>query len=590
MKKGFLFFVLAVFILFLVSPYASADLTKKPLKSLPSKPSVITTPPPVSMPFVLVNAPASGENWELGSKHDITWTSSNVSGYLRLDLYCDLPSPHKVGTITANTSVSNGKYNWEAGKYLGGAVTTHGKGYRIVVTADNPSMTKSSPQFNLIVASSKIKPVASTPNNILKAKILSLIYPTRGVGFHKGMRYTITWQSINLQDAKLKLELLDSHEQAVIQTIANDFANMGKMDWDVPMTLPDEATFYKIRLQTMDGAQKAPAVPIKISKGTVLPASLKVTNPLSGDRTFGDIIPVKWTSTASCSGNGGPLDAGFRIELMNEYGNQKIMDLTDVGYVFDGEGPAGYLNWHWDWNVARGSCPIGNYTIKVTSMYSKDACSDTTDKYFRIVDPASVKQASLPGSYVNKKHCSAERYDMGDEGPTCPTFPDVPTGQGQVGSWAEYRDLGGFIAASEHESSYTDFRSKMEFPGLSFQHIRDRIVKKATLTLENTMIKSAGGYSGLCTDRLYILNGPWSKCLDMPVRPGFAVPVPGSTGQTSFSLDVTSTVKGWLSGSIPNYGFLLTDLRVFPPAQASDGFTHNACWAYYKATLKLEFE
>lgn len=586
MKKGFLFFVLAAFTLFLALSPASAEFPQKALKTLPSKPTVTTTPSPVLMPFLLVNAPASGENWELGRKYDITWTSSNVSGYLRLDLYCDLPSPHKVGTITANTSVSNGKYTWEAGKYLGGAVTTHGKGYRISVTADNPSMTKSSPQFDLVVASSKLGPVVSTRNNILKAKILSFISPGRGTGFHKGIRYTITWQSINLQDAKLKLELLDSHEQTVIQTIASDFKNMGKMDWDVPMTLPDEATYYKIRLQTMDGAQKATAGPIKISKGAVLPASLKVTN-IMGDRTFGDIIPVKWTSTNACSGNGGPLDVGFRVELWNQYGNQKVMDLTDVGYVFDGEGPAGYLNWHWDWNVARGSCPIGKYTIKVTSMIAKDACNDTTDNYFRIVDPASIKEASLPASYRNKRHCTAERYDTGDEGATCPQFEEVPPGLGRVGSLSTYKDLGGSIAASEHEATYTILRSQMYFPGLSFQHIRNRIVKKATLSLVNTWTGGTGGYSGFCAGHLLVLNGTWNKCMDLPVRSGFDTIIPNN--QSTVSVNVTSIVREWVSGSSPAYGFLLTNFSVLP-VNGCDSWCQNRCWSYYKAELKLEFE
>jgi len=585
MKKHFLFFVLAMFMLFLALSSASADLTKKPLKTIQSKPSVNTAPSPGPMSMLLVKAPASGENWALGSKHDITWTSSNISGNLRLDLFCDLPSPHKVGTITTNTSASNGKYTWTVGNYLGGTVSTHGKGYRIVFTATNPSLTKSSPQFNLLAAvSSQVKPITPVlPTNL---KGLSFIYPARADSFHKGIPYTITWHSINLKDAKLKLELLDNQEQAVLQRIATDFVNKGSMGWNVPMTLPDQEKLYKLRLQTMDGAQKAVVGPIKISKGPLVIARLKVTNPIMGDRTYGDVIPVRWTSTTSCSGNGGPVDDGFRIELWNEYGNTKVMDLTDVGFAFDNEGPSGNLNWHWNWNLVRGSCQTGTYTIKVTSMISPGPCNGTSEK-FRITDPSSIKEASLPGSYVNKRHCTAERYDTGDEGPTCPTFPDVPAGQGRVGSWSEYRDLGGSVLASEHESSYTEFRSKIDFPGLSLQHIRDRIVKKATLYLENTMTKGAGGYSGFCANRLYVLNGPWNKCMDMPVRPGFEVAVPNS--QTTFTTNVTSIVKGWMSGSIPNHGFLLTDLTVFPD-QSSEGYLHNACWSYYKANLQLEFE
>lgn len=586
MKRHFLFFVLAVFVFLLTLSTASAQMPKMPVKKLPSTPSSSPSsmPSPGSFPILQVKTPASGENWSLGSKYDITWTSSNISGNLRLDLYCDLPSPHKVGTITANTAVSTGKYNWEAGKYLGGSVSTHGKGYRIVLTADNPSLTKSSPQFNLTVASAKSLPSSATVPMGMKG--ISFIYPRRGDGFHKGIIYTISWHSINLKDAKLKIELLDNKEQNVLQTIANNIDNKGNQTWTVPMTLPDEATFYKIRIQTMDGAQKATVGPIKIFKGPVLPASLKVTNPLSGDRTFGDIIPVRWTSTAACSGNGGPLDAGFFVELWNEYGTAKVADLTDVGYVFDNESPAGNLNWHWDWNIERGAFVTGTYTIKVRSMISPNACNGLSAK-FRIVDPESIKEATLPASYVNKKHCHAERYDTGDEKPTCPQFEEVPPGVGRVGSLSTYQDLAGFVAAGENERTYTILRSQMYFPGLSFQHIRNRIVKKATLNLVNTWTGGTGGYNGFCAGHLYILNGNWNKCEDMPVRPGFDVSI--SNSQTNVSINVTSIAKEWVSGSSPAYGFLLTNFAVLP-VNACDSSCQNRCWSYYKAELKLEFE
>lgn len=583
MKKGVLYFSLAVFVPFLVSSVASAELNLKPLKKVPSTPSATpTTPPPLTVPILLVKTPAGNVNWALGTKHDITWTSSNITGYLQIDVYCDLPSPHKVGTITTNAPVAAGKYSWNVGNYLGGRISDEGKGYRIVLSTTNPPLTKSSAQFNLINASSKAAPVVKVPLDI---KALSFIDPRRADLFHKGIRYTVSWHSTNLKDAKLKLELLDNKEQTVLQTIADNFSNTGSKDWIVPMTLPDAETFYKMRLQTMDGAQKAVVGPIKIAKGPLVLSSLKVTSPLTGDRTFGDVIPIRWTSTTSCSGNGGPLDVGFRVELWGEW-DFKVADLTDVGYAFDNEGPSGYLNWHWNWEIVRGAVQEGTYRIKVSSMISPQACNGFSEK-FRIAVPESIKKVSLWASFVNKRHCTAVRYDTGDEGANCPTWPDVPAGYGRVGSQSIYIDRSESILTQEHEKSYTRLRSKMSFPGLSSPYIRDRIVKKATLNLENTMTKAAGGYGGFCADRLYALNGPWNKCMEMPVRPGFEVPVPNS--QTTFTKDVTSIVKGWMSGSIPNHGFLLTDLAVFE-APNWEGYNINTCWSYYKATLDLELE
>ena len=122
MKKASLCLLLVVFILFLALSAASAQLPKIPIKNLPSTPS--SSPPPIpspgSFPILQIKTPVSGENWSLGTKYDITWTSSNISGNLRLDLYCDLPSPHKVGTITANTAVSTGNTTGRPGSISAG--------------------------------------------------------------------------------------------------------------------------------------------------------------------------------------------------------------------------------------------------------------------------------------------------------------------------------------------------------------------------------------------------------------------------------------------------------------------------------------
>lgn len=559
MKRGFLFFVLALFAICLVWPSASVGLPKLPSKDLPST---------ALSPTLQVKTPAAGENWALGSKHDITWTSSNINGNLRIDLFCDLPSPHKVGTITGNTAVSNGKYNWDVGKFLGGAVKDQGKNYRIVLTATNPSLTKSSPLFNLTPASSQLNPPLLTG-----IKKLTLTYPRRGDAFHKGMRYTITWQSVNLNNARLKLELFDNDEVTLRQTIADNFENKGKMDWDVPMTLPDEEKRYKIKLQTMDGAQKDIVGPIRISKGTTQPASLKVTNPITGDKNFGDTIRVKWTSTAACSGNAGPRDAGFRIELvkLDDKDHTKIIareTLTDQGFVFDNEKPSGYLNWHWDWVVEPGSCQYGTYEIYVTSLTAKEGC-DGYSQIFRIYDPKALKEIGLPATIKNRKpQCNAERYSSDNQQPTCPTYTAPTAPRGWVGSEATFKEVGGFIAASENETSYTQLRSEMTFPGLGWTHIKNKTVKKATLIIN--ISQTSGNWGGFCGKYLKAIGHHFIADVH-------------STSLEEKRIDVTFVVKGWMSGSIPNKGFELTPFLV-PPGD------NNKCITFYTAKLYLDFE
>jgi hypothetical protein len=590
MKKGFMFFVLAMFIVFLALSSALAGLPKKALKTLPLSSSVIAAPAPLWVAILLVKAPANGENWALGTKYDIAWTSSNISGYLRLDLYCDFPSPHKVGTITAKTSVSNGKYTWEAGKYLGGAVATHGKGYRIVFTATNPSISKSSPQFNLVVPSAQPRAVSTLPGAM---KGLTFNYPRRGDGFYKGIRYTISWQSINLKDAKLKLELLSNQEQ-VLQTIADDFENTGKKDWVVPMSLPDEETFYKIRLQTMDGARKATVGPIKIFKGAALPASLKVTNPITSDKAFGDLIPVRWTSTAACSGEGGPLDAGFRIELMNEQETAKVMDLTDVGYVFDNEGPAGYLNWHWDWRVEAGSCQPGTYRIKVTGMIPREGCSDTSDK-FRIMYAQERKSYEIVGKrklcgFLHKcVHCSYSppmsswlpRFLHDDEIAGIGEYPLVGYHYvysknatiGEVGNtkrvdefvlWLSVRSL---VTFSDDPYWYKKMGSIQEA-----KLILKRIWKTQYATTQRPALAGVALETQSDGCKSGALNGK--------------VPVNASQGDT-FEIDVTAHYLALANKGKPDYGIILYPSADYSTTCNDDCLRRNA--ENYEVTLKARF-
>jgi hypothetical protein len=228
-------------------------------------------------------------------------------------------------------------------------------------------------------------------------------------------------------------------------------------------------------------------------------------------------------------------------------------------------------------------------------MILPSTCYGTSEK-FRIVDPQSP--ASIPpetqerfhqAEITNRKHCSATRYDPGNTPPDpqhC-QFPEVPTGQGQVGSISFYHDYGGSIAANEYESSYTDFRSRMYFPHIS--NVSGKTLKTANLQIKVTMLKNNArpGSSAVefCASSLFILAGPWNECMDTPkyVWDG-GINVPYS--QNTININVTAIVTGWLSGAYPNHGLLLTDFQVLPFSVTGQ----RLCWSYYTATLWMEFE
>jgi hypothetical protein len=613
MRKGLLLCVFSTFILCWTLSY-SAEM-QKPIKILPSTPSATpasktvapapsklapTTPPPSPLSILNITVPNGGENWVIGTQHDITWTRSNdINGYITIDLYRGgTIAPNKVGTIASGISVSSGRYVWTVGSIQGGTAAVGGD-YRVVISAGGKT-DASNGSFNIMA---KIDPAPSVPlasggQAMAKVtpspamKMVSLTYPRRADLLHKGITYKITWKSLNLSNSMMKIELLNNQETTVVSPIAYEIYNNGQFEWSVPTNLPDQEAFYKMRIQTIDGAHKDIAGPFKIAKATGPSAgpSLKVTNPLSGDRAIGDTVPVKWTSAVSCSGNGGPLDDGFRIELMQ--GTNKIADLTDTGYTFDSEVPGGYVNWRWDWRMVRGSINPGTYSIRITSMISPSACKGTSPT-FRVYDPLPATQGPPPATdsvllnaqYTNRKHCYAEVYTSGNTEPSCPDYPDVPAGQGQVGSVSNYAPLGGSIMADEHMVDYTHFRSKVYFP-VDQVSMQNRKLKYANLEIKVTMKKSSG--QGLnyefCAYSLHRLNGVWNNCMDMPVDPG-EILVPNN--RSLIDINVTSLVGEWLTGAKPNNGFLLIDLSLWP---ADGGNRRNACWTYYTATLYLEFD
>jgi len=62
------------------------------------------------VPTLTILTPNGGENWAIGSTHDITWTFTNVTGNVRLELISPLMTP--VANIIAEVPVTAGVFHW----------------------------------------------------------------------------------------------------------------------------------------------------------------------------------------------------------------------------------------------------------------------------------------------------------------------------------------------------------------------------------------------------------------------------------------------------------------------------------------------
>ncbi len=588
MRKGFLLLALTTFIFFGAISYAGPQL-QKPVKALPASPPASPPPkpaatpsPPAPLATLTLSAPNGGESWVIGSTRNITWTSSNVTGLVDIGLYRGgTNSQNRIGTIRTFVAVSDKTYAWKVGSYTMNTPGTAspGNNYWIVIKGvDAPSMSDASNgPFTLMASTaspSAPTPLLSTDKKELSKipfgiKSLSLTYPRRADGFHKGIQYKITWNSLNLNDAKLKLELLDNQETTVIQNIAENFENKGEKLWDVPMTLPDEQKLYKIRIQTMDGAKSDTVGPIKIAKGATPagPPTLKVTNPTVGDRAVGDTVPIKWNSYTTCSALAdGPLSDVFRIDLMNEAGNAKVMELTDLAQGFDSEGPTGVLNWHWDWNIQfGGTYQNGTYRVKVTNSNGK--CSSMSAP-FRLMYPrkwvempqkniyASIYQIDCGWVYCTYSNWHSLAWSMGYLRFNVPEGVKGPPDHAMVGvSINHYPNLDG-TGLWTHDNAVV--RSLVKFNSDLYWYKKIGTIKQARLIIKRKWKVPDPGITPCLGGVALLDTNPDFPGYVQGLPPSLSgtVPVNSSQGDT-WEVDLTQKYTTLIGQGKPDYGIIL---------------------------------
>jgi hypothetical protein len=331
-----------------------------------------------------LTAPNGGESWPLDSIRDITWNASNLQGTVRLDLYKGgTELANKIGTITTNTPASTGKFTWTVGSIIGGKAATGG-GYLILISSYTPEQKDASDgPFTITQAQLKLP--------LIPSKRLSLTYPRRADVLHKGTGYSITWTYAGLAEFPVRLDLLNNAGTAVVLTIAENTANDGKHFWDPPLSLPDAATYYKMRIRTMDGKYSDTVGPFTITKALAAPKPpiIFVLAPVGPEQvSTGIVYPIRWKSTCSKAAEGPAHDA-FDIHLMDSGGTQVVKTLLyGMSAVYDSGNPDGSHSWHWDWHIDQNE-KAGTYRIAVTSLSGQ--CTGKGGP-FQLVHPQEFKE------------------------------------------------------------------------------------------------------------------------------------------------------------------------------------------------------
>lgn len=289
-------------------------------------------------PVVAVTAPNGGEQWQVGTPHDITWTSSGgVGTTVSIEL---LRGGVLDSTIAASTD-NDGSLAWDIP-----AGQTPGNTYRVRVNDGVTTATDTSDADFSIVA----------------PQPLQLTAPNGGEQWQVGTVHTITWTGDSCADVRLELWRGGSADSTIVASTPND----GSYAWSIPAG-QTPANDYRVRvICTTDGANFDES-DANFRLVTTPTPTITVTAPNGGEQWVrGFLQTITWTSSAGV-------------------GNSVNIDLlkggTPVAQIAAPTPNTGQFSW-----VVPVSQTLGSdYRVRITDA-SAPGVSDESDADFAIVD------------------------------------------------------------------------------------------------------------------------------------------------------------------------------------------------------------
>lgn len=547
-------------------------------------------------PAFALTAPNGGESWPRGSTRLITWNPGEATGSIRLDLYKGgTGSSNYLGCIKTMTSAAAGKYSWPVGDREGMTPAAEGSDYYVVIHAYTPDMRDpGNGPFTIAPAEHLIAEKAQVASKVATTGSIALTYPRRGDRWYKGTGYNITWTTGGLNSSPVRLDLLDIKGTAVVLPIAENIANSGQFFWAVPLSLPDAETFYKMRLQTMDGAHSDTVGPFPIAKAKPVsgPLAVKVTAP-GGPSQLGTGLTyaIRWTSTCGTSVNG-PTDDFFDIELLTAADSKRVRWLVQSAKaVYDGGNPDGSHSWHWDWQIAWNETP-GTYRIRVTSLAGH--CIGLGEPFPVVYQQEHYDYVIIPthqNCFYILTWCCPSKLD-----PTnlaLRRLEGVP-GLARVGFFFYQSDDAVYgYSLRQHLVLRSWLRVGKEDWYKEMGHLQE-----AKMTIERQWRTDLSPVHNPCLGGVVLLSGPVPcengnpnapKRLAPPAMEGQKVPIDTGQGNVWY-IDLTQPYLVLMNNGYPDLGLMLYPANETSPFEPSTvGYYQFANAECYKVTLRFRF-
>jgi len=223
---------------------------------------------------ITITSPNGGEQWQQGSAHPITWTSTGVPGNVKIDLFKGNVLNSTIIASTTNT----GSFNWTVP-----ANQAAGTDYqvKIIDLADVTVQSKSATNFAIVPA--------------IQNATLTVTSPNGGEKWQQMTRYPVTWTSTG-NPGNLKIDILKSGK--MVNTIAANIPDTGSYNWDINFTTVPGID-YRIQISTWPGGvlTAQSAADFEVTTKTASPA-ITITAPNGGEQwQQGSAHPITWTST-----------------------------------------------------------------------------------------------------------------------------------------------------------------------------------------------------------------------------------------------------------------------------------------------------
>ena len=294
--------------------------------------------------WITVYSPSSGATYYEGSTMYISWGSSDVGNYVRIELY---KTGYLFTTISSNTS-NDGSYSWTI-----------------------PNGYSSSSYYRIRVTSTlHASDYDDSDHFYINEKSITVTSPYAGQTLYQGDTHTIRWTSENT-GYYFKVDLYKSG--SYVKTITSSkysYSGYGSYSWAISTDLSISSS-YKIKItDTSDGSVYGYSGEFSIDR-----RSIKITSPAGGETWFkGEMYTITWTSK----------NAGSQVSIKYKKEHAYYYSTIDLYEPNDGI---------YEWTIPSSLDLSYNYQIKISSrsysnVYDVSESFSIDERYIDISSPS----------------------------------------------------------------------------------------------------------------------------------------------------------------------------------------------------------